>query len=418
VAADVVTRYRIRVSRETPDTGVFEWATLDAGGAAIDRGSSDAAPLPSPGSCEVVLPSDIVSLQRVAVPAAQRKKLGSALQFLVEDLVVSDPERLHAVQAGASGKDGLDVGIVDKDWLRRTLARLAACGLRPERVLAETLLPPLEPRAWTVVWRAKESFVRTGLAEGFTLDAPPDGAAPVALRLAAAKRPGDAIVVRVAGDTQAPDAERWSSELGVPVELAAPWSWASERAEPTLDFLQGEFARDRDAQGWRARLRRPAALAAALVVVASAGLAADWAAKAGERKRLAEQINAVYREAFGPEAVIVDAPLQMQRALAELRRRNGEPGAGDFLALLDAIAGRLLDPATQRIDAMSYGNGRLALLLRPRDPAAFAGLVETLRGKAAVPGLEVRIDTVQSAEGQQVRVTAKSESGRWALAKP
>ena len=82
------------------------------------------------------------------------------------------------------------------------------------------------------------------------------------------------------------------------------------------------------------------------------------------------------------------------------------------------IAGRLLDPATQRIDAMTYGNGQLAVVLRPRDPAAFAALMEELRGKASIPGLDVRVDTVQSADARQLRITAKVEGGRWALAKP
>jgi hypothetical protein len=144
----------------------------------------------------------------------------------------------------------------------------------------------------------------------------------------------------------------------------------------------------------------------------------DWAAKAREREALVAEMNALYRTAFGANAVLVDPPLQMQRALAELRRRNGEPGATDFLSLLRVLTERMLDPATQRIDAMTYGNGRLSVLLRPHQPAAFAALVEELRGKAAIPGLEVKVDTVSSGEARQLRITAGAESGRWALAKP
>ena len=413
-----MTRYRIRIARDTPHTGVFAWAELGAAGAAIQTGSSDAAPLPSPGLCDLIVASDMVSLHRVTVPAAQRRRLAGALQFLVEDLVVSDPERLHAVEAPAAGKDDLCVGVVDKDWLRAALARLAASGLRPERILPETLLPEIEPGTWTVVWRGADSFARTGAAEGLSLDAPEDGAAPAAHRLAAQRSSPGAVVVRLAGGTPAPDAERWSQELGVPVSVGTPWDWTAEQAEPRLDFLRGEFAPNRDGQGWRARLRRPAALAVALVVFASGGLAMDWAAKARERKALVTEMNALYREAFGPNAVLVDPPLQMQRALAELRQRNGEPGAADFLSLLRVLTGRMLDPATQRIDAMTYGNGRLSVLLRPQQPAAFAALVEELRGKAAIPGLEVKIDTVTSGEARQLRITAGAESGRWALAKP
>ncbi len=399
-----MTRYRIRAGREAATTGNFEWAGPTR--------PSEAGP------CELVLASDVVALQKLGVPPAQRRRLAGALHFLVEDLVVSDPERLHVVEAPGSPKDALCVGIVERAWLQAVLARLAGLGFKPERVLAETLLPELAPGAWTVVWNGPDSFVRTGAAEGFTLDLPEEDAVPVALRLAVENAPPAWIVLRTAAGAPAPDAERWSQTLGVPVHAGPPWSWAEARGEQSLDFLQGEFALHRGERGWQARLKRPAVLAAALLLVASVGIAADWAAKAQERRALVAQMNAIYRDTFGQEAVLVDPPLQMHRALTELRQRSGEPGATDFLPLLATLSARLLDPAKQHIEAISYQQGRLAVVLRPHDPAAFAALFEELRGKTPIPGLEVKIETVESKGARQLRVTASAESGRWALAKP
>jgi type II secretion system protein L len=304
------------------------------------------------------------------------------------------------------------VGIVDRDWLHAVVRQLATLGLRPERVLAETLLPPLEPGAWTVVWSGAESFVRTGPAAGFPLDAPEDGSAPVALRLALDRSPTARIVLRTA------EPPAWAQALAARVEVRPPWNWADARSEPTLDFLQGEFAPVGSERGWKERLRRPAALAASLILVACAGIAADWAAKAHERRALIAEMSAVYRETVGPGAVLVDPPLQMQRTLAELKRRNGEPAGGDFLALLGALSEGLLDPQKQRIQGMSYQNGRLAVVLAPRDPAAFGALVEELRGKAKVVGHDVRIETLESMDAPRLRVIVSGESGRWALARP
>jgi general secretion pathway protein L len=405
-------RYRIRAGRDSATTGIFAWAELNAAGTVLQGGVSDVAPLPGPGACELVLASDVVLLQQLSVPAAQRRRLAGNLRYLVEDLVLSDPERLHVVEAALSPRDALCVGIVDREWLQAVLARLAALGLRPLRALAETLLPGPEPGTWTVVWNGKDGFVRTGAVAGFPLDSTEDGSAPMALQLALRKSPPARIVLRAA------EPPAWAQALAVPVDLAPAWSWAEVHGEPMLDFLQGEFSLSSGERGWKQRLRRPAMLAASLFFVVCAGIAADWAVKAHERRALLAEMNAVYRETFGANAVVVDPPLQMQRALAELKQRAGEPVAGDFLALLGALSESVLDPATQRLHAMSYQNGRLAVVLAPRDPAAFGALVEALRGKAKIEGHELKIETLESKDAPQLRVIVSGESGRWALARP
>ena len=414
-----MSRYRVRASRDTAVTGAFAWAELHADGSVAQAGMSDSEPLPAPGSCELILASDVVLLHRVPVPAAQRRRLGGNLRFLVEEIVAADPERLHVVEVAAPGRDEVSVGIVERAWLQAVLARLAACGLKVERALAETLLPPLEPHEWTVVWQGTQSFVRTGKAAGFVLDVPGEaGATPMALRLAARKAAPAGIVVRPESGAALPPTDAWSAELGVPVEAGAPWHWAEAPGDPSADFLQGELAPGRGERGWRQRLRRPAMLAASLLLAASAGLAADWAIKAQERRSLVAQMNAIYRDTFGPTAVLVDPPLQMQRALAGMKQRTGEPAADDFLALLRLSGETFLDPAKHRVQALSYQNGRLAIVLAPHDPAAFGAMVEEMRGKASIPGREVKIETQDAKGAPQLRLIVGAESGRWALARP
>jgi general secretion pathway protein L len=416
VAEDIVTRYRVRASHATAETGVFAWAELNAAGTVLQINSSDVAAPPEPGACDLVIPADAVVLQRIRVPKAQRQRLADNLRFLVEDLVACDVERVHVAEVAASG-DEICVAIVDRAWLAAVLARIAGTGLRAQRAIAETLLPPTAPGEWTVVWQGEESFVRTSAGAGFALDNPGREAVPSALRLAVDAAPPARIVVRSA-DASVPDLAGWSEALGVPVQAGASWSWAGSSLGDAPDLLQGEFAPGSDDQRWRARLRVPAFLAAALVLLASAGLAVDWTLKASERRALLAEMQSLYRETFGASAVVVDAPLQMQRALTELRRRHGDPAPGDFLPLLDVAADKILDAARQKIQAVSYQNGRLVITLAPVEPAGFGTLVEGLRAKASIPGHDVRIETVIEKGAPQVRVTVRVESGKWALAKP
>ena len=369
-----MTRLRIRASRAMAQTGEFDWALLDAAGRVERRGSSGLEPPPARGACELVIAAEMTTLARVQVPAAQRKRVGGALRFLVEDLVLGEPERVHVAEAAVSPRGALCVGIVERDWLQAVLARLAREGLAPVRAVPETLLAPLDPGEWTVVCDGARSFVRTGAAEGFVLDAAEGEEAPAALRLALQANPPAGIVLY---------GERNPWELGVPVELRPSWDWAAARSDAPLDFLQGEFSRDagRARAGWR----RTALLAASLAVVALGGLAVQWAAERHERRALAAEMSAIYRETFGAQAVILDPPLQMRRALDGLRQQRGLPSPSDFLALLAKV-----DPGSRQLESLSYSGKALSLVFKNKERLVLSA-EKPPAGPASLPELRARL---------------------------
>jgi general secretion pathway protein L len=412
-----VTLCVLRLRRDSATTGSYEWAILDDGGSLRETGNSSLGPPPFAGACRLVLASELVLLDRVAAPAAQQRGLSGALRFLVEESAIPEPERLHVVSAPAHSADALCLAVIDRQWLERMLGRLARAGLVAVSACPECLLPELLPRAWTVVWNGNDGFARTGPAEGFALDCTDPGDPPVALRLAleAARSAGSIpqqIVVRAAPGGALPDCARWSSQLGVTVEPGPEWRWAQAQGRPGLELLQGEFAPRAAEHAWQRSLRRSAVIAAALVVLTTLGIAIDWAAKAGERKALLGEMEAVYRASFGANAVVVDAPLQMSRALASLRQQAGKPVASDFLVMLGSVADRLLDPQRQKIDSIAFADGTLTLSLRPQDPAQLGVVLDELRAKAAIRGLDVRIEPVTVAGNSSLRVIATPAPGR------
>lgn len=401
---------RVRLGREFAATGRFDWALYDTRGTLQQSGSSQLAMPSGARRCEAVLGADLVLLERVSVPAAQQRRLQGALRFLAEDSLLPDPARVHVAAAPTAQKEVLCLGVVDREWLAQALGRLGRLGLAPHSAYPECLLPALEPRAWVHVCNGDDSFVRTGELEGFALDSEGDGEPPVGLQLAleaarAAGRVPERIVVRAAPEASLPDTARWSAALGVAVERGAPWSW-TQAAVPRLELLQGEFAPRGGAGAWRGRLRRPALLAAATLILASVGIAADWALKATERDRLQREMRAIYRESFGEAVPIVDPPLQMSRALADLRLRAGQGGAGEFVALVDAAAARI-DPKGGRVESITYEEGRLIVSLRARDPGQAAALAAQLRASPAASGVELR---AEEGDGGAVRVIVRSRA--------
>lgn len=411
-----MTTCRIRVNRDTPTSGSFEWVTLGKDGAVLASGSADLRRPPITGACEVVLASDLVLLERVAVPLAQQQRLASALRYLVEDSTIADPDRLHVVAAPSPDKGNLHLAIVDRQWLEKLLSALESAGLIAQCAYPESLLPQVLPHTWTVVWNGNDSFARTGEAEGFALDRTDAPEAPVALRLAVerARHAGTtphAIRVRTAADVAQPDTKAWSDALGIAVELAPAWHWATAPRRSGLDLLQGEFASRAAGGAWLRRLRRPAILVGALLVLGTCGIAADWGAKVRERRALLAEMSAIYRETFGERAVVVDPPLQMNRALTELRQQAGLIGPADFLALLERATDQLLNPQRHRIESITYDKGTLTVTLRPLDPQGAGALLEELRSKSPPRGLDVALEAGGSAGRVTLRLRTKPGAG-------
>jgi general secretion pathway protein L len=402
---------RIRVTRDTPISGAFEWARLDGDGAVLAAGHGHLDQSPVSGDCELVLASDLVLLDKVAASASQQKRLAPALRFLAEDLALPDPERLHVAAIPRVERDFLGLAIVDRQWLRSVLAKLGSAGLTARSAYPESLLPAPAPHAWTVIWSGGEGFVRTGQYEALALDCTEGDAAPVALRLAleSAKTAGvgpQALVVHCTASSAAPDLNAWAATLGLPVESGPEWHWADARRPPDVELLQGEFAVRGAAGPWLRRFRVSAGLAAAVIALSSAAIALDWAAKSRERDAMLREMRVLYRESFGDNTVVVDAPLQMARALAELRQQAGQIAAGDFVALLGVAAGRLLDPARHRVESISYGAGLLTVSLRPAAGQPAAALLEELRAAAVPPGYEVRAEAAPGTDSIVLRLRA------------
>jgi type II secretion system protein L len=405
---------RIRVTRDTPASGAFEWVTLDRQGALLGSGAANLDHSPVAGACELVLASDLVALERVVAPPSQQRRLGSALRYLAEDFALADPEQLHVASAPGPDRSSLCLAIVDRQWLMSLLEKMKGARLAASTAYPESLLPALMPRTWTVVWGGSEGFVRTGKHEALALDVSEPSSVPTALRLALdnARAGGgspQAIVVRGVTQATPPDVDAWSAALGVPVEEGPAWHWASAQPRPDFELLQGEFAARGAAGSWSQRLRRPALLAAVLLALSSAALALDWGAKVRERNALREEMRALYRETFGAGATVVDAPLQMRRALADLRKQAGHIGPGDFVALLGAAAELLPPAAGSRVEGVVYENAALTVTLRPVAGRQTSALLEELRAKSPPPQFQARAEAAPASGA--IVLTLRPRSG-------
>jgi general secretion pathway protein L len=309
-----------------------------------DHGSAPASLLPAPrgADAEVVAlaPATAVSWHRVDLPKgtnAASPRLRSVLEGLLEERLLDEPEHVHfALQPQASGASW--VAACDRRWLKASLDALEAAGRPAARIVPEFAPEGLgrlhamgEPEQAQLVWTDADGV----------LVLPLTSAAAGLLPAAAADAPCCAEPAVAALAEQV---------LHRQVELQqAPQRWL-RAAQSGWDLAQFEFASSgrarawkKLASGWGELLRSPqwraARWGAALLVVLNvAGLNA-WAVKerrAIEAKR--ESVRQTLTQTFPGVKVVVDAPVQMEREVAQLRQQAGIASGRDLESMLAALS--------------------------------------------------------------------------------
>ena len=377
------------------------------------NGAVQLAELPRADRVDIIVPASLVLFTEVKLPPVRGQKLRQLLPFAVEEKILSDPDQVQ-VAAGARDAAGVTrVAVVDRAWLDRACERLWQWGMRPENGYAETCLPELEPNAWTLIWDGNEGFVRTAVGAGLALDSMSGDGAPFALRRAVEEarsntRLPEKIILR-ATDAAAsiPDLQLWTAQLGVSVVPGQDWHWAPRflNTANAINLLQGDYAPSSSMREMLPQLR-PILLLAGLIIGAQVlATGADWWRLNREKKNLTLEMDKIFKSAFPDANVVVDAPLQMQRNLADLRRASGQSQPNDFVPLL-AKAMPLLNSAIG-LEAMSYDQGMLKVDAFFRDESSVSELRDQVK---SVPGANVEASNPKEG-GMAVRI-AISESPR------
>ena len=344
-------------------------------------GTGQLSDLPSADRVDIIVPASLVLFTEVKLPPVRGQKLRQLLPYAVEEKILSDPDQVQ-VAAGARDEAGMTrVAVVDRAWLDASCDRLRQIGLRPENGYAETCLPELEPNAWTLIWDGQEGFIRTAVGGGLALDSMGDNGAPFSLRRAveearsSARLPEKIILRATDAAASVPDLQLWTTQLGVSVVPGQDWHWAPRflNTANAINLLQGDYAPSSSVRELLPQLR-PILLLAGLIVGAQVlATGVDWFRLNYEKKTLTAEMNKTFKSAFPNASVVVDAPLQMQRNLDELRRASGQSQPNDFLPLL-AKTLPLISSATG-VESISYDQGTLKVDAMFRDE----GSVDQLR---------------------------------------
>jgi len=269
-------------------------------------------------------------------------RLRTVLEGLLEDRLLDEPASLHfALEPDAREGSPVRVAACNKTWLQAWIAALEAAGLPVTRIVPETAPTPqgTASPAWLLMGSPEQPELLRRDADGVTL-LPFSAAAMALLATGGAADTSTPLLAEPGVAAMAEQAFKRTATLQTRAHRAlaaaqAHWDLAQ------FDLLRTRGTRTRKQLSTltdnllRAPQWRPARWAAvALVVLNLAGLQA-WAWK--EQSALAAKrtaIQATLTTTFPEVRVVVDAPLQMARAVADLQRQSGTASGADLEAML------------------------------------------------------------------------------------
>jgi type II secretion system protein L len=385
------------------------WALCDESGRILQQGVSPLSKIPRARDCVGILAADRVLIFTTQKPPGNKRRWQAALPFIAEEYTLTDPDDIHAVPIGADSDDMMNVLVVGKSWLGQILTATNAAGIQLRQVVAESLLPKLQPDSWTLVWNEHDAFLRTANGAAQVLDAGNWQTPPLALTLSLAKAAlplPKQIELRFSQEVLSA-LPAW--KLPVPLVMGERWDWRQAPLDGSPNLLWGELTPSLRLFDGLAKLRPllPILLVAFFIEVIASHL--EWAVLARERNTLTIEIAKVFHSTFGEDSEMVDATLQMQRNLSLLRHTAGLVDDSDFLALLDRASQALATLKPEAIRSMSYESGKLELELKLTNAVEF----QMLEQKFKKLGLIMRTGKMQSpGDGTQANITLFTESMR------
>ncbi|AYQ30280.1 MULTISPECIES: type II secretion system protein GspL [unclassified Polaromonas] len=333
---------------------VYDYALTPDGRTLASHATVPAALLPAAerrGEVLAVLPASQMSWHSVELPkgiGTGSPRLRAVLENLLEDRLLDEPGQLHlALAPDAASSEPAWVAACDRTWLCEHLQALEAAGKTVTRIVPEFapgagalqlhVLGEVDHPFMVLIGRAVSGTIflplcNSALALVEQLQSGPDIAGEEVLALA---EPALATLAEQSLQRKVnllTRQQRWLRASSSPWDLAQFDLTNTSRTRAIRRFFSG-CREVLQAPAWR-----PARWGAGALLVANlAGLNA-WAWK--EQSVLHARRKAIetsLTQTFPQVRVVVDAPLQMEREIAKLRRATGATSGRDLEAILTAL---------------------------------------------------------------------------------
>jgi general secretion pathway protein L len=380
-----------------------------AGGKVVQQGRARLADLPRSRNTVLVFAAEDVLVLERTVPPLNERRLRAALPALVEDATFADLSSIHVASSEDRSGQRL-LAVIDRSLLTLWLERFEEDARIVTQAWCEQLAMPHQRGQVSIAARSEErgAVLRIGQDSVLSIAATPAAEGVVMHALAQHPEVTEAVVF---GDKiESAFFEALLARQNLPVRRGGRDALAeyieSGEAGDRIDLLQGEFARGLSLSGVRA-WRAAAVLIALALVIETGGLLIRSSQLEHDKAHLIADQSAILKGAFPQTTTVLDAPMQMRRALDALQAHAGQSGQQDFEALL-THAGTLLSSLPPNVcSEMHFDDGVLSMHLKA--PMLASSQAQSLVIKAAQSLGNTATFTASGSDGDlTLRLSARS----------
>lgn len=340
----------------------------NSGEALPEHGSAPLALLPSAAELVAVVPAGMLSWHRVVLPKAGTSRMRSALEGLLEERLLDEPRTLHfSLEPHATLGSTVWVAACNKAWLQAALHTFESAGRRVTRVVPEYVPVAAGSEPVLHVRGSPEAARLVRCGDDGVQSLPISKSAHqhwnliLATEQQPAKHPVFAEPAVVALAEQLPGRKVQVRHAAHALVDAARSDW--DLAQFDLASTGRTRLAKRSAQvwaQWTSAAWRPVRWGFAGLVVANlVGLNAwAWSERSAIESRR-QEVRSLLTKTFPSVQLVVNAPLQMQREVMNLRQRTGAVSSRDLEPMLAAVAASAAAAASP--SAIDYVPGELRL---------------------------------------------------------
>ena len=336
-------------------------------------------------------------LTSATVPTRARAKILQALPYVLEELLLGEPEKQHFAYR-LQGDGPLAVAVTALVRMQAWLKALSDAGLRTTSMAPAVLALPRNDDSWTLAFVNGEAWLRTGAAAGFSCACAgdtPSLAILSAVREARDKQqaPKALYVFNAPADF---DEKSWAKNLELPVLLDTQDFWALRSPAATaLNLLQGNMAPEGQSRQLIQALR-PAAILMSIWLIGNLSFSIwEWWHLQNAHEAARKEMMSLFQRTFPEAKVVVNPAMQMERMLKDLRGGSGQGGADDFLPLLVNVAPVLQANPQTKLRGVTYADMGLTLELGMPDFQALDGIKNSFTAR----GVRVEVLSANSGAG-------------------
>ena len=346
------------------------WSLVNSAGelsTMLSSGSlNDAAPLAAKHKTVVLLDSTPVHIDSVRLPIKKHQKLLRAAPFALEEKIADDVEDLHFVAGKTSSNGSTPIAAINRNTLDDVLNQLNQHGIQPVAMIPDALCLTANAQQWSILLHDDQANIQFSLFDAGEFDR--DALALIlesALHQDARQTPEKIILFTADGDEAGiQDIEKIipdSIELvKVSFNKHPMVIYCGEyRRALDLNLLQGEYKPvTKTNVNWQ-RWRLSAALAIIFIGLQLGITATQYQELHDQNSKLQVEIDRIYKQTFPESTRIVNARVQMEQKLNELKGSGSAGSSTSLITLLSDASTALSSEKNITIQTINYRNSKV-----------------------------------------------------------